>query len=245
MCNFRLLGTQLALWRGVGWGRPFAKGLRGMANLMTLIRFVLLFVIVVVALEAPPAWQLVNLPLLAMTFALDAVDGYVARRRGEASQFGSVFDVVADRVSENVLWIVLAYLGLVGIWVPIVFITRGVIVDALRYRDMARAGASVYSSVRSKWGRRLMSSRWVRGTYGTVKALAFAVLLLIPPLSAVAPQFWAASEPIITAIAAILVNTAVVLCLLRGMPVVLDCLVAERVIKARYLTICRRRPMLR
>jgi len=95
-----------------------------MANLITLSRFLLLFVLVALAVQAPPTWQLVDAPLLVLIIALDGIDGYVARRRGEASAFGSIFDIVVDRVVENVLWIVLAYLSLVPLWVAIVFITR-------------------------------------------------------------------------------------------------------------------------
>ena len=43
---------------------------------------------------------------------LDGVDGYVARKRNETSVFGSIFDIAIDRVVENVLWVVLADLGL-------------------------------------------------------------------------------------------------------------------------------------
>ena len=95
-----------------------------MANLITLSRFLLLFVLVALAVQAPPTWQLVDAPLLVLIITLDGIDGYVARRRGEASAFGSIFDIVVDRVVENVLWIVLAYLSLVPPWVAIVFITR-------------------------------------------------------------------------------------------------------------------------
>ncbi len=204
-----------------------------MANLITLTRFGILFIIVALVLEAPPALQLLNLPLLLIIFILDAVDGYVARRRGEATPFGSVFDVVADRVIENVLWIVLAYVGLAGIWVPIVFITRGVVVDGLRYHDMSKRGESVYGMVRSDWGRRLVASRFMRGTYGTIKALAFAVPLMIPPFAALVPQLWAMGEPIVIAVADVLVNCAVVLCLLRGAPVVIEYLTAEGVLRLR------------
>ena len=100
-----------------------------MANLITLSRFLLLFLLVASAYSAPPVWQLGNAPLLFLIIALDGVDGYVARKRNETSVFGSIFDIAIDRVVENVLWVVLADLGLVPIWVAIVFITRSSIVD--------------------------------------------------------------------------------------------------------------------
>ena len=104
-----------------------------MANLITTIRFALLFVLVASAYFATATWQLLNAPLLLLIIALDGVDGYVARRRGETSAFGAIFDIAVDRVVENVLWVVLAHLDLVPVWVAIVFITRGSIVDSIRY----------------------------------------------------------------------------------------------------------------
>ena len=42
-----------------------------MANLITLGRFLLLFLLVASAYSAPPAWQLGNAPLLLLIIALD------------------------------------------------------------------------------------------------------------------------------------------------------------------------------
>ena len=83
-----------------------------MANLITLLRFLLLFLLVAMAYWASPHLQMINAPLLVLIIALDGLDGWVARRRGETSVFGSIFDIAVDRVVENVLWIVLGDLGL-------------------------------------------------------------------------------------------------------------------------------------
>ncbi len=71
-----------------------------MANLITLVRFVLLFPLIVMAYNAPPPWQLIDAPLLILIMALDGLDGYVARKRDEATVFGSIFDVAIDRVLD-------------------------------------------------------------------------------------------------------------------------------------------------
>src|SRR3990172_1225300 len=108
-----------------------------MANLITAARFALLFVLVALAYGAPPDWQLLNAPLLLLIMVLDGVDGYVARKRGEVTAFGAIFDIAVDRVVEMVLWVVLADLGLVPIWVAIVFVTRGSLVDSIRYAPIS------------------------------------------------------------------------------------------------------------
>ena len=72
-----------------------------MANLITLGRFILLIVLIVLVYAQNPKLQLVNCPLLVIIFVLDAVDGYIARKRNEASLFGAIFDIAIDRVVVN------------------------------------------------------------------------------------------------------------------------------------------------
>src|SRR5206468_7655094 len=103
-----------------------------MANVITVGRICLLFVIVALIYFGNVGVITVCMPLVAFTFALDGVDGWVARRRGESSQFGAVFDIAGDRIVENVLWVVFADLELVPIWVPLLVITRGFVVDGFR-----------------------------------------------------------------------------------------------------------------
>jgi CDP-diacylglycerol--glycerol-3-phosphate 3-phosphatidyltransferase len=192
-----------------------------MANLITLARLLLLFVLVASAYGAAPQWQLMNAPLLIFIIALDALDGYVARRRGETSDFGSVFDIAVDRVVEMILWVVLGDLGLVPIWVAMVFIMRGTIVDAIRYGAMSR-GATAFGIVRSPVGRFLVASRFMRALYGTAKALTFAWVLLIQPIPGLDPALWAAWSDAFALTTTILVASSVALCLLRGLPVVVE-----------------------
>lgn len=199
-----------------------------MANLITLTRLLLLFVVVALAYWAPPQVQLGNAALILFVIALDGVDGYVARKRGESSTFGSIFDIAVDRAVENVMWIVLGDLGLVPIWVAIVFIVRGAIVDTVRYARVGVVGNSFGVSA-SPIGRWLVSGRTMRGAYGAAKALTFAVALLTQPLPSVAPSLWATSGTLFQSVTLTLVGLSVALCLLRGLPVVAEFVRAERV----------------
>src|SRR5258706_391127 len=151
-----------------------------MANLITLSRLLLLFVLLASAYFSPPVWQLANAPLLILIIALDGIDGWVARRRRETSVFGAIFDIAVDRVVENVLWIVLAHLGLVPVWATIVFVIRGTIVDAIRHAAIS-SGESAFGMMRTSIGRFLVASRFIRGFYGTLKAVTFGWVLLIQP----------------------------------------------------------------
>jgi CDP-diacylglycerol--glycerol-3-phosphate 3-phosphatidyltransferase len=199
-----------------------------MANLITLGRFLLLFVLVGMAYWAPPRWQLLNAPLLVLIISLDGLDGYVARKRNETTVFGSIFDIAVDRVVENVLWIVLGNLGLIPIWVAIVFIVRGALVDSIRYAAIS-GGKSVYGMMASPWGRALVASRFMRAFYGALKAVTFAWVLLIQPWPALHPASWAEWSGPVQAATMALVLASVLVCLLRGVPVVWEFVADRRV----------------
>ncbi len=199
-----------------------------MANLITLARLLLLFLLVTMVYRAAPQWQLLDAPLLSLIIVLDGLDGYVARKRGETSVFGSVFDIAVDRVVEMILWVVLGHLGLVPIWVAMVFIIRGTVVDAIRYGAISQ-GETAFGMMRSRLGRFLVAGRFMRGLYGSVKALAFGWVLLIQPVPQLDPALWAAWSEAFAVVTTILVIASVALCLLRGLPVVVEFVVDQRV----------------
>jgi CDP-diacylglycerol--glycerol-3-phosphate 3-phosphatidyltransferase len=197
-----------------------------MANLITSARLILLFVLVGMAYTAPPFWQLFNPFLLVMVILLDALDGYVARMRGETSVFGSVYDIAADRVVENVLWIILADLGLVPLWVTLLIVTRGLLTDAIRSQGAA-VGMTPYGMMDSPVGRFIVAGRFMRGFYGTVKAVVFAWILAFKPVPLLWPAWWAQWSDPVEDVAALLVYLTVFLCILRGIPVLVEFYLAQ------------------
>ena len=219
-----------ALFRPNQEGRVFI-----MANLITLFRFVLLFPLIVMAYHAPAHWQLLNAPLLIVIVALDGVDGWVARRRNETSVFGSIFDVAIDRAVENVLWVVLADLDLVPIWVALTFIIRGTVVDSIRYAAISR-GETAFGMMRSPWGRFIVASRFMRGFYGIVKAVTFGAIFLFQPWPLLFPELWQEWGSLAGLVVNLLVYASVTLCLVRGAPVIVECLIETNVIKPKTVS---------
>ncbi|MDH3228525.1 MAG: CDP-alcohol phosphatidyltransferase family protein [Alphaproteobacteria bacterium] len=193
-----------------------------MANLVTLGRLILLFALVGMVYWALPAWQLWNLPLLVLIMLMDALDGLIARAFGESSLFGATFDIAADRIVETVLWVVLGHIGLVPIWAAIVFILRGNIVDAIRNSAAASEGVAPFEMMQSSTGRFLVGGRFMRGLYNTVKMATFGLALLLQPLPALYPRFWEGAGGPAGHVLTVLVWISVVLCLVRGAPVVIE-----------------------
>lgn len=188
-----------------------------LANTITLARLPLL--ILLVALLFVPLWQvrLIGLGLLIILFLLDWFDGYVARLRNEVTEMGAVLDVALDRAVENILWITFMYLGLVPLWVPIVFLIRSFIVDGMRTVALSR-GKSGFGMMHSPLGRFLVASRFMRAFYGGAKAVVFCQLYLTHALALKDPGVLVTLQPLNQ----ILILLTVGLCVLRGIPVILD-----------------------
>jgi len=200
-----------------------------MANMITLLRFLLLFLLMGIAYWGEPGLQLLDAPLLVLIIALDGLDGYVARLRHETSVFGAIFDIAVDRVVEVVLWVMLGHLKLVPMWVAYVFIIRGAVVDSIRYSAVSR-GETPFGMMRMSLGRVLVAGRFMRGLYGTVKAVTFAWVLLLQPLPTMAPALWEAWSAGAAMITDALVYASVTLCIVRGVPVVLEFFAQNRVL---------------
>ncbi len=197
-----------------------------MANLITLTRLVLLFGLVGWMLHAPAPWQWAGPPLLLLIIISDGLDGWIARRRGETSREGGVLDIMADRIVENVMWIVLVFVELAPLWAAVVFVSRGIIVDTIRYSSPATRD-SVFGTTRSAWARRIVAGRFMRATYGTAKAVTFAWLLVMYAMRENDLAAWQTWTAALHGTAAVLIWLTVGLCVLRGLPVVIEWLIGR------------------
>ena len=149
-----------------------------MANLITIARLILLFVVTAMIHFRPVDLALLSMILLGVVFAGDGIDGWVARRRGSTSPFGAVFDIAGDRIVETVLWVFFAWERVIPLWVPFLVIVRGGVVDSLRSMSYVE-GKSAFGEntmMRSAFTRWLTAGRFMRGLYGYVQAAAFIFL---------------------------------------------------------------------
>jgi phosphatidylglycerophosphate synthase len=122
-----------------------------LANWITLSRFPLILVYILILYYAPAPWRLAAVALLFIGLMLDTVDGMVARRQGQTSLIGSVLDIAADRTYELVLWVCFADLGLIPVAIPLIVIARTTLTDALRSIGV-RQGEPPFTQHRSALG---------------------------------------------------------------------------------------------
>ncbi len=79
----------------------------------------------------------------------DYLDGQIARKEKKTSDYGAIMDAIADKVLVNGVLIVLAYQGFISVLIPVIIVTRDIIVDALR---IAAAQKKVIVKA-NKWGK--------------------------------------------------------------------------------------------
>jgi CDP-diacylglycerol--glycerol-3-phosphate 3-phosphatidyltransferase len=176
--------------------------------------------------------------LLTITaIALDGVDGYLARTRNLATPLGAQFDILGDRIVENLFFTYFAVAGLVPIWVPVLFFIRGSLTDFLRSlaaRD-GRSGFGRNSMLETWWGKSLVASRASRAAYAILKCLCFCYLGLLLPLPHVPTEWIPSSTRLwLTGAGQALVAATVTFCVLRAIPVLWE--------GRRYLAAAERTP---
>jgi cardiolipin synthase len=131
---------------------PAVRALRHVPNAITVVRGLL--IPVVGALLLGERYIEAFWTLLASGVS-DLVDGQVARRFDVRSRFGAIADPVADKVTMLTVTLVLAWQGLVPIWLAAAIVLRDVVIvgGALAYHhlvgrvDMAPTWLSKFNTV--------------------------------------------------------------------------------------------------
>lgn len=191
-----------------------------MANFVSIFRiFVALFAIYLLFIPATWAYALAFV-LTIIAFALDGLDGYLARKFNESSQLGSVLDIMGDRIVEASYWIVFAVLGWLSPIFPIICVARAFTTDSLRSVALAQ-GYTAFgetSMQSSKIGKFICASKFMRISYAVAKVVAFILIILAnTPGFEMYPAF-----EIMNSIAVIFAWIAIIFCVVRGIPVVVE-----------------------
>src|SRR6266699_3251417 len=174
---------------------------------------------------------LANLTAVGLTVAaivLDALDGHIARKKKMATPVGAQLDILGDRMIENVYFTYFAVVGMVSLWLPVLFFARGAATDFLRGLAMkaGRSGWGARAMLETWWGQALVASRWSRGLYAAMKCLCFCYLGLELALKrgplAMVGELAADAHATIRLGASVLTWMNAAFCLVRGLPVLVD-----------------------
>ena len=108
-------------------------GLFNIANVLTMVRILLVPVFVACMLAGGTAWRLAALAAFCVASLTDVLDGRLARRRGLVTDFGKIADPVADKALTGAALICLSALGELPWWVTAVIMFREIGVTVLRF----------------------------------------------------------------------------------------------------------------
>ena len=124
-------------------------------NSLTTFRIFLVPVLVVVLLTKFEGKEIWAVAIFLVAAGTDALDGYVARRRGQVTALGTLLDPVADKLLISAALISLVEEGLAPAWMVVIIVGRELAVSGLRSLASQR-GIEIAASV---WGKFKMISQ--------------------------------------------------------------------------------------
>lgn len=189
------------------------------ANLVSLVRTLLAFFTIYLLFIPLQTVYLACFLLTVIVIAMDALDGFLARRLNQASKLGAVIDILGDRIVEQVYWVAFLALDWVPLAVPLVVIVRGIVVDGLRALALEQGYTAFGGNTlqQSAWAKFIVSSNFSRTSYAVVKAVAFAFLIL-----GHTPNLPVLVKVPVLQIGNLCTALAVFFCIARGLPVLLE-----------------------
>ena len=93
-------------------------------NRLTILRILMAPVIVILVVYRMPGWTLAAFSIAALT---DALDGFIARTRGQRTELGRILDPLADKLLLTSAFVALAALGEIRRWLAIIVVSRDLI----------------------------------------------------------------------------------------------------------------------
>lgn len=134
-------------------------------NKLTIFRMIVAFIIIIILLFPFDASGIViprlfinesivvNLKyiiagiLFIIASVTDFIDGYVARKYNQVTNFGKVMDAIADKVLVNSVLIILSATGFIQPIITVVIVIRDIVVDSLKM--MASSNGKVIAAIKT------------------------------------------------------------------------------------------------
>lgn len=119
-------------------------------NILTTIRIFLspIFLIVLMSASIPHNYAIALL-LFVVASITDLLDGMLARKNNQITNFGKFLDPIADKMLTTAALLGLMQMGLCNIWILMLVLTREFIVTSVRL--VASSGGKVIAA--SLWGK--------------------------------------------------------------------------------------------
>ena len=101
-------------------------------NKLTLLRICLIPVFVILMLSQINNFFLIACIVFMVASITDFLDGHLARKYNNVSDYGKLMDPIADKLSVNSLLIILSAYGYIHPVIPVIVVMRDMIVNTIR-----------------------------------------------------------------------------------------------------------------
>ena len=135
------------------------------ANKIKLVRIAMIPFFVVFALMDGVQWQALALALFCIASFTDFLDGYIARKYNQVTDFGKFVDPLADKLLVTAALVIFVGQGLLASWMVFIILAREFIITSLR--NVAAAKGQV------------MAASW-SGKVKTAATMVCVILMLLP-----------------------------------------------------------------
>ena len=126
-------------------------------NKLTIIRILLVPIMLLIYLIKIPG-EILGIPLFSIILDIifiigaitDKLDGYLARKNNQITNFGKFLDPIADKILVISAMLILVEMGRLPAWIPIIIITREFAVSGYRLIAIEQKGNVIAAN---KWGK--------------------------------------------------------------------------------------------
>ena len=120
-------------------------------NKLTILRVILVpvFLAFMLAIPKNTAYITVSLIVFIIASITDTLDGYIARKKGQVTNFGKFMDPLADKVLTTVAYLGLLSMGRASVWAIMLILAREYMVSGVRL--VAAGNGTIIAA--SMWGK--------------------------------------------------------------------------------------------
>lgn len=134
-------------------------------NILTISRVVITpFFLVTILMETLPHRFLIACIIFSIASITDAIDGHLARKNNQITNFGKFLDPIADKVLTTAALLAFMSMGLCNIWIVMLVLTREFAIASVRM-IAATNGVVIPANV---WGK-----------IKTVSQMVFTILIML------------------------------------------------------------------
>lgn len=125
-------------------------------NKLTILRIIMIPVFMATYMYLKPnlVTNFLSAAIFALAFLTDLLDGYLARKYNQVSDFGKIMDPLADKVLVAAAMVLLTQSGVVSAWVTVLVLAREFIVSGVRMAAAAEGNvvaASIWGKAKTMW----------------------------------------------------------------------------------------------